>query len=310
MDGLSLNDEQRFRLVRQSVAGLAIGDAFGQQFFNPRHAPLIGLRQIPDPHPHWCYTDDTVMAIAVVQTLIAHGRIDQDDLARRFATAYVAEPDRGYGSGAQRLLIDIADGADWRDVSFALFGGQGSMGNGAAMRAAPIGAYFADDLASVIEQADLSAEVTHAHPEGRTGAIAVALAAALAIRVQRGLTNEDPHCLFREMIERLPDGPTRIGIKQAAVLPANTRVEDTVRTLGNGTGILASDTVPFCLWCAFHHLHSYTDGMWTCVAAGGDRDTTAAIVGGIISLSAGPEAIPSEWSDACEPLPRIADGER
>jgi hypothetical protein len=52
------------------------------------------------------------------------------------------------------------------------------MGNGGAMRAAPVGAFFADDLAALVEHADRSAAVTHAHAEGRAGAVAVAAAAA------------------------------------------------------------------------------------------------------------------------------------
>ena len=66
-----------------------------------------------------------------------------------------------------------------------LFGGEGSFGNGAAMRVAPLGAYFADELDAVVEQASFSAEVTHSHPEGIAGAIAVAVAAALCLASAR-----------------------------------------------------------------------------------------------------------------------------
>ena len=52
------------------------------------------------------------------------------------------------------------------------------------MRVAPLGAYFADDLEMVRAQAVLAAEVTHAHPEGIAGAVAVALAAAWACRLR------------------------------------------------------------------------------------------------------------------------------
>ena len=51
----------------------------------------------------------------------------------------------------------------------SVFGGMGSMGNGAAMRVAPLGAYWADDYSTVVEQARLSADVTHAHADGQTG---------------------------------------------------------------------------------------------------------------------------------------------
>ena len=53
-------------------------------------------------------------------------------------------------------------------------------GNGAAMRVAPVGAYFADDPDRAAHEAQHSAVITHAHPEGQAGAIAVAVAAATA----------------------------------------------------------------------------------------------------------------------------------
>lgn len=42
--------------------------------------------------------------------------------------------------------------------------------------------------------------------------------------------------------------------------------------------------------------------MWTTVAGLGDRDTTCAIVGGIVVLASGTESIPEPWRDACEPI--------
>ena len=68
-------------------------------------------------------------------------------------------------------------GTDWRDAARRPFRGAGSMGNGAAMRVAPLGAWFADDVARAVDEARRSAEVTHMHPEGIAGAVAVAVAA-------------------------------------------------------------------------------------------------------------------------------------
>src|SRR5580704_10762740 len=59
----------------------------------------------------------------------------------------------------------VAQGVPWRDEVVRMFGGKGSFGNGAAMRAAPIGAYFAPDLDRVRVEALRSAEPTHAHPD-------------------------------------------------------------------------------------------------------------------------------------------------
>ncbi len=63
------------------------------------------------------------------------------------------------------------------------------------------------------------------------------------------------------------------------------------------------DTVPFCLWCAAQYLDNYEEAMWATVSALGDRDTTCAIVGGIVACYNGVEGIPPDWLAAREPLP-------
>lgn len=60
--------------------------------------------------------------------------------------------------------------------------------------------------------------------------------------------------------------------------------------------------MPFCVWCAARHLDDYEAALWSTVSGYGDRDTTCAIVGGIVALSAGRESIPSSWLAAREPL--------
>lgn len=61
-----------------------------------------------------------------------------------------------------RVLRAIRGGEPWESVTSRQFGGQGSWGNGAAMRVAPLGAWFAVDLDQVVTQAGLSATVTRA----------------------------------------------------------------------------------------------------------------------------------------------------
>ncbi|HEX9595880.1 MAG TPA: ADP-ribosylglycohydrolase family protein, partial [Anaerolineales bacterium] len=61
------------------------------------------------------------------------------------------------------------------------------------------------------------------------------------------------------------------------------------------------DTVPFCLWSAAHNLDNYEEALWQTVAGLGDRDTTCAIVGGIVALSSG--NVPLAWVRRREALP-------
>jgi ADP-ribosylglycohydrolase len=278
----------------RSLEGLSVGDAFGELWFS--YYPQMS-RAAPLPEGPWRWTDDTQMAISIVETLRAHGGVDQDALAASFAQRFLQDPNRGYAGGAMRLLMALASGADWREISPALFG-NGSYGNGGAMRVAPIGAFFADDPERAARQARLSAMVTHYHPEGQAGAIAVAVATAFATD-----KNHPDGADFLRLVQTLiPAGTTREQLQVAEAIPADQHVE-AVRALGTGQHVSAQDTVPYCIWVAAHHLEDYEEALW-CTAKGlGDVDTTCAIVGGIVAMSV-PE-LPADWLARREPLPEI-----
>jgi ADP-ribosylglycohydrolase len=202
----------RVAAARLALQGLSLGDAFGQQFFSPAvwHAWFYSKEL---PLPVWRYTDDTVMALGILEILEQHERVDQDQLARAFTERYSAEPDRSYGNATIRLLSQLERGGDWRVLSRAAFNGSGSFGNGAAMRVAPLGAFFAEDRDAVIDQARLSAGVTHAHPEAIAGAIAVATAAAWALQWQIEGRREPAGRLLDRAIEATPESETRKGAR-------------------------------------------------------------------------------------------------
>lgn len=290
----------RMARARLSLEGLSVGDAFGEWFFAPQAPVFFQTRQMP-PKP-WRYTDDTAMAISIFEVLERFGRIDQDALAERFARRYVSEPHRGYGRMAQGILSAIAAGTPWRTAAGSVHGGEGSMGNGGAMRAGPIGAYFADDLAMAAKQARLSAEVTHAHPEGQAGAIAVAVAAAQASRLTGRAGPAAGSSILKAAIDHTPDGPTRDGLIHAMILDPETSVYEAARELGNGSGVIAEDTVPFAVWSAARHLASYEEALWATASAWGDMDTNCAIVGSIVAMAVGLEAIPELWRRSRESL--------
>jgi ADP-ribosylglycohydrolase len=290
---------ERLAQARLSLEGLSVGDAFGDRFF--MHADtaqaFIGSRALPKEP--WAFTDDTNMALSIYEVLRRYGQVDQDALAHSFARHY--DPSRGYGPAMHRLLAQIAAGDSWQRAASALFDGQGSYGNGAAMRVAPIGAYFAADLDRVVEQAQRSAEITHAHPEGIAGAVAVAIAAAFAVR----LKDQPPPCRadFLDMIlPFVPDSEVKSGIRRARDIQSRV-VDHVVGMIGNGYQISAQDTVPFTLWSAGEYLPDFENALWQTASALGDVDTNCAIVGGIVALYVGQESIPAGWIQMREPLP-------
>ncbi|MET8049820.1 ADP-ribosylglycohydrolase family protein [Streptosporangium sp. NPDC005286] len=281
-----------------SLHGLTLGDAFGSQFFVPANHHALSDRLLP-PAP-WQWTDDTEMACSIYRVLADHGVIDQDGLVESFAKRH--DFDRGYGPATNRMLRLIREGGDWRTLSAELFDGKGSWGNGAAMRVAPLGAWFADDLRQVVQQAALSAQVTHTHPEAIAGAIAVAVAASTVV------TEPDlsPGRFLDRIREHVPPSMVHDGIAEARQLLTISDSALAARMLGNGRNVSAHDTVPLALWVAARERHDFEAAIWTTVMAGGDVDTTCAIVGGIIAASGGADHLPSDWRRRCEPLPSWA----
>jgi len=301
----SREQSRRERLARayQSLQGLCCGDAFGERFFIPEEVALSMIDRKAVPAPPWMFTDDTMMAISIVSTLEEREEIDQNHLATSFARNY--DPTRGYGPAMHGLLASIRQrSGHWREEARALFGGQGSFGNGSAMRVAPLGAYFAEDLDMVVEQAERSAVTTHCHPEAVAGAIAGALAAALTWQHRNTPQAPTVSELLQQVHQRTPASDVRRGIEKAMDLPKGTPVRAAVSVLGNGSKVTAQDTVPFALWSAACHLNDYEEALWATVSGLGDRDTTCAMVGGVVVMYTGVRSIPKEWLDCREPIPR------
>lgn len=298
---VAMHDDPLAR-AHASLLGVSVGDAFGTMLDAQPDLARRAAKRLVSPQRPWRWTDDTAMAISIVAELAARGVIDPDSLAARFATTFYRDPDRGYGAGAATLLARVAHGADWALESAQMFRGTGSFGNGAAMRAAPLGAYFADQsLDHIRNQAILSAAPTHQHSDGLAGAIAVALAAALVRREVRGVA------LLEQIVEYLPPGETRKWLGHATRLSLSDDPRIAGEALGTGGNITAADTVPFALWVVARSA-SFEEAAWHAAGHTGegttihgtDRDTLGAIVGGIMARTV--DDIPLLWREATEPV--------
>jgi ADP-ribosylglycohydrolase len=285
----------RLALARDSLAGLSVGDALGAQYFVPGNKPsdLLDARV---PAAPWEWTDDTEQACALVAVL-NEGDFDRDAFAELLAERF--EPYRGYGPGAVVMLREIREGLPWPIAAAAAFNGQGSCGNGAAMRAAPLGAWHADSLAHAATQGARAAEVTHAHPEGIAGGVAVSVAAAYAAAARLNGHRPDPGQLLLAAAAHTAPSVVRDGLTTSV----RGGVAEAAERLGNGGQATAQDTVPFALWVADRYLDDFPAAVAACVVAGGDVDTTAAIAGGVVAAYTGIDGIPKDWIAAREPLP-------
>jgi poly(ADP-ribose) glycohydrolase ARH3 len=285
---------------RGCILGQAVGDALGAPFETmPASAIYYGFgfaRKIvaAPPVDRLEYTDDTQMMIGVAETLAGHGRVRQDDLMAAFVANFDAG--RAYGPGTHQIIDFAAGGGDWRALSATIFPG-GSLGNGAAMRVAPIGLLFQDDLERAAEEAVHSAVPTHSHPVGVDGARLLAIAVALALR--------DPvfdrAAFFAELRRQAATEEFSQALTQAAQLTLN----DNVGQLG--TSLEAHRSVPTAIACFASYPDSYADAVGRAIGLGGDTDTLAAMTGALSGAHLGIEAIPAHLLAMLENGPKGRD---
>ncbi len=118
---LPADHAERIARARLSLEGLSLGDAFGERYFAHPHTveQLIAERALA--RAPWVWTDDTAMALSIVEVLDRHAGIDADALAHAFARRYLREPGRGYGGGAHQILGALVVGVPWPTAARLVF---------------------------------------------------------------------------------------------------------------------------------------------------------------------------------------------
>ena len=290
----------RLKNAYQSLLGTSIGDAFGDSFFGDADEIQQRIEHKIISQEDWLFTDDTVMSIAIYKSLEQFGCINQAFLAKEFSDNYSKDTYRGYGGTAHYILRNIGEGKDWHEVAQNVFDGMGSMGNGAAMRAGVIGAYFEGDIEIIKIEVKKSAEVTHTHFEAKVSAMAIALGASVAQKMKKSGEKVSFPSFLNQILVALPNSDTKSKINKSLHVPTHYSIGTVVSILGNGIKMTAQDTVPFALWCAAQHLDNFEMALWKAVSGLGDRDTICAIVGSIVILSAPENTIPETWLNKVE----------
>jgi ADP-ribosylglycohydrolase len=277
-----------------SMLGLALGDAMGA----PHEGGLIGSLAwwvLGIGHGDTLrWTDDTQMAVVLAESLAEHGRVDADDLANRWARQM--DWRRGYGAGTRKLLQRVLRGEPWQTASRAVYPA-GSFGNGAAMRAAPIGLLFHDDATSLRAAAELASSVTHAHPLGIEGGVLIARATALALRASPGFDTDS-------LLAQLAAGSSQLEFRRRLQVAHQAySPEDAARQLGNG--VLAHESAVTAVLAFCRCSDDFRNLLKFVVAVGGDTDTIAAMAGGLFGALHGPQSLPREFLDRLEDGPKI-----
>ncbi len=278
------------------MVGSALGDAIGElAFWGLGEA---GLRSAIAQRDALIYTDDTAMAIGLAESITQVGRLDEQHLGDTFRANFQREPWRGYASGPPTVFSLVErHGLSYSEAARSLFGGQGSFGNGAAMRIAPVGLFY-HDAPDLYEQVRASASVTHAHPIGVDGAAVLACAVAQAVKVDP----QEPFP-FEPFSQGLTDFARTPEIRDKMMLVRTLVAEDApppdaARRLGRSVAV--HESLPFAIYSFLRHPQSFEACLFCAILNGGDRDTLGAMACAVSGAYLGIEAILQAWREKLE----------
>jgi ADP-ribosylglycohydrolase len=300
-----------------SLLGLALGDALGAvvEACPPEDARHLveGLRrgEIPARGPaHYDFgqvTDDTQLARELLQSIVDAGGFEPAGFATRLLNLVASGRIIGAGPAPNAAARQLALGTKWYDAGMPA----PYAGNGAAMRAGPLGLLFGSDprvLARVVVD---QSRVTHQDPRCSAGAMAIAGAAAIAARREEVRDSE----LLEELSEWVaplePEVAQIIGdMVDWVELPPNEAIEvlsdsgldpDSPRQW-MGISSFVTGSVCWSLYAFLRFPDSYWEAVCTAIAVGGDTDSLGAMTGSILGGRLGAAAVPPPYCECLTDL--------
>ncbi len=282
--------EDRFRGL---MVGTAVGDCLGRPVEGHRSVGESYLTEVKTRPPLLIYTDDTAMTLKLAESLIESDGFDGADMAMRFAAEYRDEPFRGYGGGSVTIFEAVLSGARWHVAAEAQFDGQGSYGNGGAMRVAPVALWAYPDLDETVRLAKETARVTHTHQVGVEGAMIQAVAAHHALKTADG--EEFDRMALRSDLDRLVE-TEQFRDKLDTLDRRLEEGDDENAALHLGNWVAADKSVVTALYC-FLLAADFEEAILRALRIGGDTDTIAAMAGALAGARFGLTGIPQPWQE-------------
>lgn len=285
------------------LLGTAAGDALGlpmegisrkrqQKMFRDldRYHLLFGKGMV---------SDDTEHTAMVAQSLIKSSGRPEDfakDLAWRLRFWMLNLP-AGIGFATLRAILKLWLGFP-PDKS-----GVFSAGNGPAMRSAIIGAAYAGRRDEIKNLVRANTILTHTDPKAEFGALAVALAASQSAMGKGSPTD------FLELYEKtVPEDRELINLleKAAASAEKGESTRDFAASLGLHKGVTGYiyHTAPAAIHAWLKNPEDLQTALIEIIRCGGDTDTTAAIVGGIVGSRVGPRGVSAQLIENLWEWPR------
>lgn len=263
------------------AVGAAVGDALGMPLeFGPAR-PLNDLvrEMIPGRLPAGSFTDDTEMALALGESLLAHHPLDGADLAQRFLRWYRTHPP-DVGIHISRVLGQVDRDVPWETASRTAWHiDLDNAGNGSLMRSWPAALANWRDPARLVADSTLQSQVTHFHPE------CIAASVLVNVMIANMITGQSPADALQTGLD-LSNSPA--GLRQV-VLAAQTKRRAALLNSG-----WVRHTIESALWGLFT-TDTFEEALVQVANLGSDADTAAAVVGALAGARYGLSGIPARW---------------
>jgi ADP-ribosylglycohydrolase len=285
-----------------AIMGCACGDAAGAPFEGARGSSLKRIPRLFNPihqipgYPKGQYTDDTQLTLTLAETYISCGKFDGDDFAKRLALLWERSEIVGAGASCTDAVYKILSGIPWDQAGTE----EGRAGNGTAMRASPAGLWNHDNMDQLKKDSCDQSIVTHKDPRAQAGAAACAWAVAKNMQGPEidpeGYSKElsdyirDIHNEFADHILRIP-GWLDMNEDKAKIEIACAGWIDPLQPLD----FITPFVIPTVLAALYYFLKTPDDFsacLESVIRAGGDVDTTGAIVGAVSGAYNGIDGIP------------------
>ncbi|MES2951787.1 MAG: ADP-ribosylglycohydrolase family protein [Pseudomonadota bacterium] len=293
------------RALVGSMLGTAVGDALGLacEGLSPRRQ----LKMFPSLDRYGLLfgtgmvSDDTEHTVMVAQSLIVSGG-DTTRFARDFTwrlRGWLLALPAGVGMATGRAILKLL-------LFFPpSYSGVRSAGNGPAMRAAVLGVAFGNDPEALRRLNGISARITHKDDRAQDGALTVAIAAHLSATSTATISAQEFAALMASHLTA--NSASLASIRAVAIsLAAGESATDFVAGLGSKNGVSGYmlHTLPAVLHVWLRHQDDYIGGVTEMIRLGGDSDSTAAILGGIIGARVGGDGIPTHLLQSLRDWPR------
>jgi ADP-ribosyl-[dinitrogen reductase] hydrolase len=292
--------------IQGGLFGLLVGDALGvpYEFHDPKELPPADRIEYEPPieferahrgTPPGTWSDDGAQALCLLASLLECGRLDPEDIGRRFLAWY----DRGYCAVDKRVFdVGIQTGLALQALrrgTPAIQAGsteERALGNGSLMRVLPLALWHKGADAELVADAQIQSCITHGHPRAQ---VCCAL-----------------YCLWARRVLEKHDTPWQSAVAALRHIyptdsPERAELEWAIRPddppEGSGSGYVV-DCLRSARWAV--EQGPYETAVRAAIALGHDTDTTAAVAGGIAGLRDGIEAVPLRWRNGLRGQAEVA----